>query len=120
MKDLTSAVSFRNRCRKTDEYFKNAVQTEFDSSSDVVKQELSLSSEIIKDEPSDDVQVDLFENIDTILEENLERAEESTFVEFLSKKTFPDSSEDENEEIQDRKEKSKNSRKNFSQYDLIK
>lgn len=82
VRELKNCLKFRKRCRETDEFFKKATNEvesliwkddgEEASGSRVlessrVKQEVSSESQNIKDEPDD---FDLFENIDTILEEN--------------------------------------------------
>ena len=120
VKELSAAMDFRNKCRATDEFFRRSHFEEekiiWGSEQDVgvnlacesqsndnfrVKQESSFDGQRIKDEPYDDFRVDLFENIDTILEENI--SEESNTLAGILKKakheeaSYSDSSESETE-----------------------
>lgn len=138
IKDLSRAIKFRNRCRETDDFFKKTTQevenliwsvddnlangcgTEQDAN---VKQELNLDGQKIKDEPSDDFNVDLFENIDTILDDNLAGCEESnTLAGILGKakreESTSDSSESEYEEVRERKRRSKKRSSDFRDFEM--
>lgn len=129
VKDLCRSMKFRHRCRETDDFFKKTTheaenliwnggdeasgsQAEVDFN---VKQEQELNSDgqKIKDEPTDDFSIDLFENIDTILEENGSE-ESNTLAGILSKKEElsdgSEESESEYEELRERKKRSKRKR----------
>jgi hypothetical protein len=129
IKDLSLAVKFRNRCRETDNFIKKttqAVELSIWNGEDTnegvdVKQELSLDGEKIKDEPSDDI--DLFENIDTILEDNLGGSEESSTITGMlgKKKRYSFETSESESEYEERKRRSKSSRKRsleFQDYEM--
>jgi hypothetical protein len=87
-----------------------------------VKQEFSVEEQKIKDEPSDDFNIDLFENIDTILEENLGGSRESnTLAGILNNGKKEESSDisdsgSEYEEVNERKRRTKSSKKRSSDF----
>jgi hypothetical protein len=120
MKDLSTAVQFRNRCRETDELMKKTAEEECGEPADV-KQEVRIDGEKIKDEPSDDF-VDLFENIDTILEEHGAGEESNAFAGIAcnAKKegsTAENSNSDSNEDFHERKPKLKHLRKKSVEFE---
>lgn len=136
VRDLKNCMKFRRKCRETNEFFKKATNEvesliwkdngEEASGSRVlessrVKQEVSSESQKIKDEPDD---FDLFENIDTILEENHhDGSEESNLARLLRtakrERYSSDSSFSESEYEEDsveRKHKSKSAMRRSSEY----
>lgn len=91
--ELSSAMNFRNKCRKTDQIFRKShfelekiIWGNSNNDNFRVKQEAALDGHKIKDEPCDDFNVDLFENIDTVLEENHDGCEESNTLAGILKK----------------------------------
>jgi len=97
IKDLSKALKFRHKCRETDDFFKkstyeiesliwNGTQDELivasgsQNSEDVTVKDETSEDPRIKDEPFDDFNIGLFENIDTILEERIERSEQSSLL----------------------------------------
>jgi hypothetical protein len=118
MKDLSTAVEFRKRCRETDELMKQTAQEECGDPADV-KQEVRLDGEKIKDEPSDDF-VDLFENIDTILEEHGAGEESNAFAGIAcnaKKEGSAAENSDSDEDFHERKRKLKHLRKKSEEFD---
>lgn len=136
VRDLKKCMNFRSKVRKTDEFFKKATN-EIESliwkdngeeasgsrvlESSRVKQEVSSENQKIKDEPDD---FDLFENIDTILEENHhDGSEESNLARLLrtakEERSSSDTSDSESEFEEDsfeRKHKSKSAMRRSSEY----
>lgn len=142
---LSTAMSFRKKCRETDDFFRRshfeAEKIIWDNAQDVsesafgsqpndsfrVKQESSLDRHKIKDEPFDDFHVDFFENIDTVLEENLDESEESNALAGILKKekrdySYSNSSESESEYKARKRQRFKNAMKRsaaeFRDFDL--
>jgi hypothetical protein len=116
VKDLSKAIKFRKRCRESDRFFKQSTFEENLSWKDKGEDACGSTSnenvrvkeedQKIKDEPTDDF--DLFENIDTILEENPEGSDEKNLAGMLNSKAehTSDSSDSESEleeEIRERK-----------------
>lgn len=118
LEDLSNAVNFRNKVRKSDEFFRKSTKSQIwePEKSSTVKQENSLDEEKIKDEP-EDFHVDLFENIDTILEENIGLVEESNaFAGMINNSKHQEQSVDSSESLDEfeeyrKRKKLKNSRK---------
>lgn len=100
--ELAKAMTFRRKCRETDAFIRKSAfeadsliwtESQDDASGSCtmdmlkVKQEIALDGQkIIKDEPFDDFNIDLFENIDTILEENHGESDESNSSASILKK----------------------------------
>lgn len=134
VQELTTAVNFRSKCRETDKFFR---RTYFEAEKIIwtqevgacesrnenfrVKQESGLDVHKIKDEPFDDFHADLFENIDTVLEENLDGSEESNALVGLLKRpkdeeSFSDSSESETEYEARKKRRFRNAMKSAAEF----
>jgi hypothetical protein len=134
IKELSRALKFRHRCRETDEFLKKTIvevesllvkelqndENEANESSvneqQTVKEE-SQPEPVIKDEPADEFNLELFEHIDTILEENLEGSAESNALDGILKRakredSYSDISDDDSEyEEMRRKRKLRNLRR---------
>lgn len=137
IKELSRALKFRHRCRETDDFLKKSLEAEVFTLNESRNDENELSDYVspegqsvkdepshtvteermIKDEPADDINLELYEHIDTILEENLGIAEDSNDLTRVPKRTkrdtFSDQSEDgsESEVLAIMKNKSKAVRK---------
>lgn len=142
VKELSKTMKFRKKCRETDDFIKKSCfemeSIIWNGAQDVasgsrsndclqVKQETVSDRQKIKDEPFDDFNIDLFENIDTILEENLEGSQESNSLAGVLKKakkeeSYSESSDSETEyEVVRKKRRSRSSMKRsveFRDFDL--
>lgn len=134
VEELTTAMVFRDKCRQSDKFFRksysgeeslfwNSFQYESELASDncKVKQEWGIDGHRIKDEPYDDFHVDLFENIDTILEENFN--ESSSLASILKKAKRETNSSESDAEYEARKKRKlksamKRSASEFRDFDL--
>lgn len=134
VEELTTAMVFRDKCRQSDKFFRksysgeeslfwNSFQYESELASDncKVKQECGIDGHRIKDEPYDDFHVDLFENIDTILEENFN--ESSSLASILKKAKRETNSSESDAEYEARKKRKlksamKRSASEFRDFDL--
>lgn len=95
VRELSKAIKFRRKCRESDNFFKKPTfrdllnPVDAQESFKVKEEQEGDEQKEIKDEPSDDFA--LFENIDTILNENLQ--ESNQLVDLLKKEQlFSDSS----------------------------
>lgn len=132
MKDLSKAMKFRRKCIQADDFFRKQIDEEgetskchdgVDDESVKVKQEVDSEEQKIKDEPTDDFNLDLFDNIDTILEENLgELGEAGALGKAKKEESVSETSESESDydDVHGRKRRSKSSKRSseYRDFDL--
>lgn len=110
-------MDFRNRCRETDDLIKKTTQNESEEPVDVKQEGARLDGEKIKDEPTDEF-VDLFENIDTVLEEPNNAEESNALAGIANAKEELTENSESDEEFRRRRRNLKNFMKNSVEFDI--